>query len=96
MDDYRIPKQLFYGEISAGKRRPCKPKLRYKDCLNNSLKKTTIPVDDWEELAHDQPSWRNISSRSTKQIEANHIEYQELKCAARKGENIDIPHKGNM
>ena len=91
MDDHRIPKQLFYGEISAGKRRPCKPKLRYKDCLKNSLKKTTIPVDDWEEIAHDRPSWRNISFRSVKQFEISRIEHQELKRAARKGENIDKP-----
>ena len=91
MQDHRIPKQLFYGEISVGKRLPCKPKLRYKDCLKNSLKETDIPVDNWEELANDRPAWRNISSKSVHQFENNRIVHQKRKRDARKGKDIEVP-----
>ena len=31
LEDARIPKQLFFGELARGKRRQCKPKMRYRD-----------------------------------------------------------------
>ena len=96
MDDQRIPKQLFYGEISTGKRRQCKPKLRYKDCLKDSLKKTSIPVDNWEELANERSSWRTISTNALKEFEGFRIQHQELKRAVRKGESVDIANKPDL
>ena len=39
MEDGRLPKQLFYGELSQGKRGIGRPKLRYKDSLKANLKK---------------------------------------------------------
>ena len=37
LEDTRIPKQIFFGEIQGGKRRPGGPKLRFKDVLKLSL-----------------------------------------------------------
>ena len=37
MDDDRLPKELFYGEMKVGKRPQHKPKKRYKDCVKNNL-----------------------------------------------------------
>jgi len=33
MEDDRIPKQVFFGQLSSGKRPQCGPVRRYKDCL---------------------------------------------------------------
>ena len=51
MEDERIPKQLFYGELMTGKRPQHKPKKRFKDCIKNNLKAFKIPVENWETLA---------------------------------------------
>ena len=38
MDESRIPRQLFYGELTEEKRNPWRPKKRYKDNLRANLK----------------------------------------------------------
>ena len=48
LEDYRIPKQLLYGELVNGKRKPSKPKVRYKDSLKDSLKNGGIDTNNWE------------------------------------------------
>lgn len=35
-----------------------KPKVRYKDCLKESLYMGNIGLDNWETLAEDWVSWR--------------------------------------
>ena len=47
MDDCRLPKRLFYGELSTGKRTTDRPKKRYKDTLKEALKLCTIPQATW-------------------------------------------------
>ena len=64
-----------------------------ESCQKHSPKETIIPVDDWEELAHDRLSWRNISSKSVKQLDMKQIKHQKLKCVAHRGEDIDILKK---
>ena len=49
MEDTRIPKQLFYGELVNGKRPRHKPKKRYKDCLKCNFKELDIDYSNWEE-----------------------------------------------
>ena len=49
MDDNRLPKQLFYGELKVGKRLQHKPKKRYKDCVKTNLKALHIDANCWEE-----------------------------------------------
>ena len=63
MDDNRIPKQLFYGELNIGKRKACKPKLRFKDRMKNTIKLTNLSVDNWEVDALDRSQWRNKVSK---------------------------------
>ena len=84
INDCRISKQLFYGEISAGKRRPCKPKLMFKDSPEDTLKNTAIFVEDWEKLTCDRP-WLE-SHQSAEEFEFNWIIHQQLKRADGKDE----------
>ncbi|KAL8584213.1 hypothetical protein ACOMHN_034899 [Nucella lapillus] len=51
MQDSRLPKQLFYGELTGGHRPRGRPNLRYKDTLKKSLQKCDIDVKQWEFLA---------------------------------------------
>ena len=58
MDDNRLPKQLFYGELTGGKRGTGRPKLRYKDSLKANLKDSKIDVatnKQWTEQNGEQP-----------------------------------------
>ena len=59
MEDNRIPKQLFYGELSTGCRQRGRPKLRYKDTLKRALKATDMNISEWEVLARNRGTWRS-------------------------------------
>ena len=56
MNDSRLPKAVFYGELTKGKRGG--QQLRYKDVVKRHLKATHITVDHWETLAQDRQQWR--------------------------------------
>ena len=64
MDDSRIPKQLFYGKLSEGKRYQGGQKKRYKDSLKASLKSLQINTSTWENAALDRPKWRSEITRA--------------------------------
>ena len=59
MDGSSIPKQLFYGERSEGKRSQGGQKKRYKDSLKASLKTLQIDTSTWENAALDRLKWRS-------------------------------------
>jgi len=42
MPEYRIPKQVFFGQLASGKRPQCGPARRYKDTLGVNLKQCKI------------------------------------------------------
>ena len=47
MGDGRLPKLLFYGVLTRGKRPQHKPRKRIKGTLKSNLKELEIDVDDW-------------------------------------------------
>ena len=53
MNDSRLPKAVFYGELTKGKSLRGGQRLRYKDVVKRHLKATHITVDHWETLAKD-------------------------------------------
>ncbi len=81
MPDSRIPKQIFYGELSIGKR-PChKPKLRFKDCLKSSLSACNIDLAKWESLASCKSEWRKLILSGSKYAELAQIAHENVKRA---------------
>uniref|UniRef100_A0A5F8GVG0 DNA helicase n=1 Tax=Monodelphis domestica TaxID=13616 RepID=A0A5F8GVG0_MONDO len=58
MDPQRIPRQVFYGELSAGLRKQGRPKKRFKDQLKSNLKWAGITPKQLELAASDRSSWR--------------------------------------
>ena len=80
MSSDRLPKAVFYGELSSGKRLRGGQRLIYKDVLKRHLKTTHIPVNIWEPIAHDRQKWRraihqgkiHIEEKLTKKYQHEH------------------------
>ena len=58
MPDDRLPKAVFYSELTSGKRKRGGQKLRYRDVLKRHLKAADMEVDTWESDAKNRPFWR--------------------------------------
>ena len=89
MEDDRIPKQLFYGELTTGKRPQHKPKKRFKDCIKNNLKAFKIPVADWETSANKRSLWRTMIRKGVETFEEDRVKHAELKRSLRK-DNVSV------
>ena len=48
MNDSRLPKAVFFGELAKGKRLRGDQRLRYKDVVKRHLNAKQITVDHWE------------------------------------------------
>nr|VZI28115.1 unnamed protein product [Spirometra erinaceieuropaei] len=86
MDDERLPKRLFYGDVATGSRRQGGPLRRNKDTLKSSLKLLQINPTNWEELARDRPTWRRTVKAGATIHEANRIAAAKAKREARKSQ----------
>ena len=84
MPDERLPKEILYRELQAGKlthggqRKPC------RDTLKASLKDFNIPTESWEQIAQDRTKWRGLIKRGAGEYEAKRISETEQKRAQRK------------
>ncbi|BHF80114.1 hypothetical protein SprV_0702323800 [Sparganum proliferum] len=86
MDDERLPKRLFYGDVVTGSRRQGGQIRRYKDTLKSSLKRLQINPTNWEELALDRPTWRRTVKTGAAIYEANRIAAAKVKREVRKSQ----------
>ena len=84
MPDSRLPKQIFFSELSNGRRNVGAPKRRYKDTLKQSLKAFAIDVSEWEKLSLDRPNWRAALTRGSKAWEADRVQQAITKRERRK------------
>nr|VZI50331.1 unnamed protein product [Spirometra erinaceieuropaei] len=73
MNDERLPKRLFYGDVATGSRRQGGQIRRYKDTLKSFLKSLQINPTNWEELALGRPTWRRTVKTGAAIYEANSI-----------------------
>ena len=65
MDDDRLPKLIFHGELVEGQRPRGRPRLRYKDVLKRDLTAFDIPANNWTLKADNRTEWRSAISRGT-------------------------------
>ena len=84
MDDCRLPKRLFYGELSTGKRTTGRPKKRYKDTLKEALKLCMIPQATWHEIAVDRTAWRSRVRSGVNDFKERRIKQKEESRQKRK------------
>ncbi|BHF75576.1 hypothetical protein SprV_0501867700 [Sparganum proliferum] len=86
MDDERLPRRLFYGDVATGSRRKGRPIRRCKYTLKSSLKRLQINPTNWEELALDRRTWRRTVKTAAAIYEANRIAAAKVKREARKSQ----------
>nr|VZI17400.1 unnamed protein product [Spirometra erinaceieuropaei] len=86
MDDERLPKRLFYGDVATGSRRQGGRIRRYKDTLKFSLKRLQINPTNWEELARDRRIWSRTVKTSASIHESNRIAAAKAKREACKSQ----------
>ena len=84
MSDRRLPKQLFYGELSMGKRSVGGQKKRFKDSLKVSVKDFGMCDNTWESLAKNRTMWRAGITSGACDAEDRRLVEAEKKRAARK------------
>ena len=59
MEDGRIPRDILYGELAAGKRSTGRPQLRFKDVCKRDMKALDINIQSWEDLASNRCHWKS-------------------------------------
>ena len=84
MPDERMPKQLLFGELSAGRRSHGGQKKHYKDTLKASVKSLDIDTTTWETLAQNRPTWRCLIHKGCQAYEARCNAEAQLKHELRK------------
>ena len=94
MDEGRLPKRFFSGELASSKRPQHKPRKRYKDGLKSNLKDPDIDVDTWEATAVDRNAWWELVKTGCGSLHVKMLERGKLKRALRKGnlENLPCDH----
>ena len=60
MPDYRLPKQLLFGELTQGKRKVGRPRKRFKDSLKLNIKWGKIEPRNLQRCAEDRSQWRSL------------------------------------
>ena len=66
MDPSRLPKKMFYGELTDRSRQREAHNMHYKDQLNNTLKATNINPSTWKQTGIDCTAWRKTTQQDTK------------------------------
>jgi len=89
MDDNRLPKMVFFSELSTGTRTVGRPLKRYKDSLKESLTACSIPCSGWETLAANRDSWRAAIHDGILQFEGKRVSDLDDKRRARKERKPD-------
>ena len=88
MEDYRLPKQLFFAELSQGKRHMGGQKKRYKDTLKASLKIFSVPTNRWQNAALNRVTWQATINKGTTVFERDRLQSLDEKHMAKKKSSI--------
>ena len=92
IEENRIPKALFYGELVGGQRSRGGQHKRYKDVLKYHLKACDIPIETWERQALNRPEWRTACRVGVERFERRRIEQlQETRIARHAAQNQPVP-----
>jgi len=84
MDNTRIPKQVFYGQLHHGFRHLGGQYKRYKDCLKSTVTQCGITPSELETLAMDRTGWCSTCKSAVEEFEVRHIQELEAKWDLRK------------
>ena len=88
MEDDCLPKQLFFVELSQGKRHMSGQKKRYKDTLKASLKTFSVPTNRWQNAALSRATWGATINKGTIVFERNCLQSLDEKRMTKKNRVI--------
>ena len=89
MNDDRIPKQIFFGQLRNSKQRVSRPLLRYKDKFQDNLKRLSIGICDWEGIADKRDEWRSTCFNKLLNFEENRVQHHDILYESRKEKHQD-------
>ncbi|KAL8567715.1 hypothetical protein ACOMHN_009023 [Nucella lapillus] len=69
MEDTRMPKAVFFGQLKQGKRDRGAPRKRFKDQLKKQLSLAGIQRQIWQQEAIDRDKWRCSIRRASRKFE---------------------------
>lgn len=84
MENNRLPKQMFYSELTEGKRDVGGQKKRFKDRLKSHLNQCAIDTKEWENLAMNRTIWRKAIRDGVEKFEERRSEGIRLKRERKK------------
>jgi Reverse transcriptase (RNA-dependent DNA polymerase) len=84
MDDYQIPKRIFYSQLAHGTRSCGGQYKRYKDTLKANMKACGIPIDESESRTVDRNAWWTVCREAIEKFEARRIDELKEKRQRRK------------
>ncbi|XP_060759866.1 uncharacterized protein LOC132870238 [Neoarius graeffei] len=84
MPNYRLPKQILYGQLKEGKCTQGGQKKRYKDMIKVHLRKCHFNLNNWEEAALKRDEWRRMVHEGTAHLEEDLHRAAETKRQLRK------------
>jgi len=85
-----ILKQIFFGQLSSGKRPQCGPLRRYKDTVKVNMKRCGLQPKSLSTAALDQAQWRTTCQSTIAAFEETRAAELDMKRAARKQQAVNI------
>ena len=88
MQDNRLSKKIFYGELTVGHRSRGRPKLRYKDTMNPSRNVTLMKKKTKKKPGKSWPQgWSHAIRKGTEAYESDRQSSQQVKPCSNEGQN---------
>ena len=84
MDNYRIPKQVFFYQLASGKRLAGGPLQRYTDSLKVNLRRCSLDPKLLCSDAQNRSGWRSMCRAAVTEFEAARVDALQVKRARRK------------
>ena len=84
----RLPKAVFYSELAEGTRSVGRPKKRYKDHLQDTMKKCDIGPGCFETTANDRSAWKQAVRRGISHYETSLRNRYDQRRRARHGDQV--------
>ena len=83
MPEERLPKAVFFSELAGGTRPVGRPKKRFKDHLQDTMKRCNINPGGFEDLANDRSAWKQAVRGGTEHYETTLREKSDQQRRAR-------------
>ena len=71
MDESRLPRRIYYGELAVGWRSVGRPRKRDKDVIASHMRKGGIDAGSLERLAENRDAWRSACGAAVERIGAD-------------------------